>query len=697
MSDETVQSAIESNPKTKRGGIFFRLMKWCFVVCFVMCLAVVLYVLIDALPFGGVTISPETTRITSPLTPDGKSVDYRQFFLEQAPKNIATDDNGFRVVAREFGSALLDERPDEEKACWVPICKALALDPEQKPNIHFVDWYTNYRDYLASQYPGDENKEIRSKKNGSVCELWHSGELVTNTESEAYPVMLKWLKEVDPALDIIAREVKKDLFVFPCLAVEYPDTRPLLFDLSVKSTFFSQFRYWARAFRLRADYRLTQGDFDGAIADREAARRLGYHVCSQYPASLISNLVGTAISSDGMCFRLRQFPNVNLTKEQWQRLADFERHMPIVADLKHAIDFDNYMGLDMYQATANGKTDNISVLKETSFTEGFDQSPKVSFLRAWAEKSLLDWDVIMKDLNKKCDLAQEEWPPEKDDTNLLFERADHCLLSWSGLRSVLTEDTRSRYVAWRLHNSSFPFSAFKEANRRIQCSYQLQAIDLAFQLYRADHGTYPPCCTVDAKGKPLHSWRVLILPYLGQEELYKKIKLDEPWDSEHNRQLHRANVPFYQCPSRLLRTSSTPVGQHWDKVGLLNETDAGQTTYSVIVGPDTLFPKPGVGIDPLTLYKADPKRDIEKMILVTERVDTICWMKPDDELTQELALSEGISHKSDRKLPSPTQHGIASNHRCGAQAGLCNGTVMFFSALLNQAGIERCVKGTSPE
>ena len=41
----------------------------------------------------------------------------------------------------------------------------------------------------------------------------------------------------------------------------------------------------------------------------------------------------------------------------------------------------------------------------------------------------------------------------------------------------------------------------------------------------------------DKDGKPLLSWRVLILPYVEQEDLYKQFHLDEPWDSEHNKKL----------------------------------------------------------------------------------------------------------------------------------------------------------------
>src|SRR5262245_6014980 len=54
-------------------------------------------------------------------------------------------------------------------------------------------------------------------------------------------------------------------------------------------------------------------------------------------------------------------------------------------------------------------------------------------------------------------------------------------------------------------------------------------------LYAERHGgRLPPAILYDEQGRPLHSWRVLILPYLEEEALYHQFRLDEPWDSPHN-------------------------------------------------------------------------------------------------------------------------------------------------------------------
>jgi len=89
----------------------------------------------------------------------------------------------------------------------------------------------------------------------------------------------------------------------------------------------------------------------------------------------------------------------------------------------------------------------------------------------------------------------------------------------------------------------------RETARRMQCANHEKQIGLAFHNYHETHGALPPLYTVDEEGKPLHSWRVLILPYIEQKSLYDQIRLDEPWDSVHNKQFHDQMPSIYKCPS----------------------------------------------------------------------------------------------------------------------------------------------------
>ena len=82
----------------------------------------------------------------------------------------------------------------------------------------------------------------------------------------------------------------------------------------------------------------------------------------------------------------------------------------------------------------------------------------------------------------------------------------------------------------------------------------LKQLALAWHIYADPHmGAFPD--NIKSKdGKPLLSWRVAILPYTEQNELYQQFKLDEPWDSEHNKTLI-AKMPAYFA-ARLKRSAT---------------------------------------------------------------------------------------------------------------------------------------------
>jgi RNA polymerase sigma factor (sigma-70 family) len=79
-----------------------------------------------------------------------------------------------------------------------------------------------------------------------------------------------------------------------------------------------------------------------------------------------------------------------------------------------------------------------------------------------------------------------------------------------------------------------------DAKQRARSTNNLKQIVLAFHNYHDANGSLPRDITVsDERGRVITtlSWRVAILPYLDQNELYKQFKLDEPWDGEHNKKL----------------------------------------------------------------------------------------------------------------------------------------------------------------
>ena len=133
---------------------------------------------------------------------------------------------------------------------------------------------------------------------------------------------------------------------------------------------------------------------------------------------------------------------------------------------------------------------------------------------------------------------------------------------------------------------------------------RLRKIGSAFNMHANLRGALPPIYSADAQGRPLHSWRVLILAELGEGELYSKIKLDEPWDSEWNSQFHS------QMPAVFAASS-----------------DASKTAFSVVVGEKTPF---AVGKKHEIMKTAD---GTSNTFSVVERKTPVCWMDPTVELT----------------------------------------------------------------
>ncbi len=76
----------------------------------------------------------------------------------------------------------------------------------------------------------------------------------------------------------------------------------------------------------------------------------------------------------------------------------------------------------------------------------------------------------------------------------------------------------------------------------------LKQLMLAMHNYHDVYKAFPATHSVNQAGEPLLSWRVHLLPYLGQLQLYNQFHLDEPWDSEYNLSLLRHMPEIYQAP-----------------------------------------------------------------------------------------------------------------------------------------------------
>lgn len=90
----------------------------------------------------------------------------------------------------------------------------------------------------------------------------------------------------------------------------------------------------------------------------------------------------------------------------------------------------------------------------------------------------------------------------------------------------------------------------REAATSARSQNNLKQIGLALHNHEAAYGYLPPAAVVGQDGKPLYSWRVLLLPFMEQDALYKKWKMDEPWDSPNNKPLSETVVKVFADPEK---------------------------------------------------------------------------------------------------------------------------------------------------
>ncbi len=89
--------------------------------------------------------------------------------------------------------------------------------------------------------------------------------------------------------------------------------------------------------------------------------------------------------------------------------------------------------------------------------------------------------------------------------------------------------------------------AAREAARCMNCRNNLRQLAIGVQCYHDQYGYYPLPCTRDERGRPMHSWRLLILPYLTSQNVSYDRK--EPWDSPSNRKELEKFRHGYCCPT----------------------------------------------------------------------------------------------------------------------------------------------------
>jgi hypothetical protein len=147
------------------------------------------------------------------------------------------------------------------------------------------------------------------------------------------------------------------------------------------------------------------------------------------------------------------------------------------------------------------------------------------------------------------------------------------------------------------------------AGARAPAAERVKQLAYGMHRYADAHTRLPAVASFDKAGKPLLSWRVHLLPYIGEEKLYKEFHLDEPWDSEHNKKLIAKMPDAYRGPSAKLN-------------------DAGKTVFLAPVGQDAAFTGKTEGRRFPAEFTDGTSNTI--LLVLADNAHAVEWTKPED-------------------------------------------------------------------
>jgi hypothetical protein len=149
--------------------------------------------------------------------------------------------------------------------------------------------------------------------------------------------------------------------------------------------------------------------------------------------------------------------------------------------------------------------------------------------------------------------------------------------------------------------------------------YDLARIGEALQKYKSVHGSLPPPVTTDNHGKPMHSWRVLALPFLKYPEYERQYLLNEPWDGPNNANFAAMDARVYDIKSDSW-ASTSPF-----------------TDYVAVTGPGTAWESSPAGRTDMACREG-------RSVMVAQIVDSnILWREPRDMTLDEVCAHPGKS------------------------------------------------------
>jgi beta-lactamase regulating signal transducer with metallopeptidase domain len=196
----------------------------------------------------------------------------------------------------------------------------------------------------------------------------------------------------------------------------------------------------------------------------------------------------------------------------------------------------------------------------------------------------------------------------------------------------------------------------RSAARRAQSSNNLKQLALAMHNYHSVHKKFPAAVMTAMDGKTKYSWRVALLPFLGQKNLYDAYNFEEPWDSPDNLKVLNAMPNAFRHPSESEGTTTS--------------------SYYALTGENT-----GLGNGDKAIGFRDIVDGASNTALLFDAKRAIPWTKPED-----------IKYSADEDVPA-----LGGYEPSGFNALLGDGSVRLISKTIDEKTLRAIITRNGKE
>ena len=217
--------------------------------------------------------------------------------------------------------------------------------------------------------------------------------------------------------------------------------------------------------------------------------------------------------------------------------------------------------------------------------------------------------------------------------------------------------------------SMYSRGMIREHAHRIACRHHLESIGTALDNYHERHGSFPPAFVKDEDGQPMHSWRILLMPFLGSEDEYDRYDFQKPWNAEENQHLAESTQSsMWRCYT----------AYYFFKL------PGERADYVAVMGDDTFWPTDGT-----SRSKKDVTAKLSDTAIVIETNGSdITWHEPRDLTFEDLAAGKFAWSESGLHPPNRSAFYYPANQR-GRHILFADGSVRYTRSELSEEQLRR--------